>query len=541
MIHRADTETRRTRRRGAAFAAALATALVCAPVAPASAQVTAFKQAVAETAARQDAIADHYRENAYAPIWTAPGEDGRARREALLNAFATAPAHGLPAARYDVQDVLAKLRAVQSERDRGRVEVELSRLFVRFARDIGSGVLTPRDVDAGLVRDVDRRNPRDLLREVSESDPRLFLRDLMPTSPEYRRLLKEKMALERVVERGGYGAPVPGGRLERGDSGDRVVALRNRLIAMGYLRRTATAGFDAAMEEAVRTFQRDHGLSDDGVVGDSTLAALNRTAVDRLGSVLVALERERWLPRDRGKRHVWVNLTDFKARLIDEGQITFETRSVIGKNQSDRRTPEFSDVMDHMVINPSWYVPRSIVVNEYLPQLQRNPYALSHMEITDRRGRVVNRAQGFAQYTASTFPFSMRQPPSNDNALGLVKFMFPNRYNIYLHDTPAKSLFSRQERDFSHGCIRLNDPFEFAYELLSRQEADPQSYFHRILDTGRETRVELETPVPVHLGYRTAITKPTGGMEYRNDIYGRDAKILAALRAAGVAMPAGES
>jgi murein L,D-transpeptidase YcbB/YkuD len=186
--------------------------------------------------------------------------------------------------------------------------------------------------------------------------------------------------------------------------------------------------------------------------------------------------------------------------------------------------------MEHMVINPSWYVPRSIITKEYLPKLQSNPNAVGHIEITDRRGRQVNRgAVDFTQFTARNFPFAMRQPPSKRNALGLVKFMFPNKHNIYLHDTPQKSLFSREVRAFSHGCIRLAQPFEFAYALLAKQEEDPKAFFHRVLGTGRETKVELENPVPVHLIYRTAYI--------RRDVYKRDSKIWQALQKAGVALP----
>jgi murein L,D-transpeptidase YcbB/YkuD len=193
--------------------------------------------------------------------------------------------------------------------------------------------------------------------------------------------------------------------------------------------------------------------------------------------------------------------------------------------------------MDHLVINPSWYVPRSIATKEYLPQLKRNRNAVSYLEITDSSGRPVNRgAVDFSRYTARSFPFSMRQPPSNSNALGLVKFMFPNKYNIYLHDTPAKDLFSRESRAFSHGCIRLADPFDFAYELLSRQTDDPEGYFQGVLQTGKETRVNLAEPVPVHLIYRTAFTDARGRIQYRRDVYGRDARIWDALERAGVAL-----
>jgi murein L,D-transpeptidase YcbB/YkuD len=195
--------------------------------------------------------------------------------------------------------------------------------------------------------------------------------------------------------------------------------------------------------------------------------------------------------------------------------------------------------MEYMVINPSWYVPRSIVVNEYLPQLQSNSNAVSHLDVTDRSGNVVPRGSVKAgNYTARTFPYSMRQGPSERNALGLVKFMFPNKYNIYLHDTPSKSLFSRESRAFSHGCIRLNDPFDFAYALLAKQESNPEALFQSRLKTGSESRVTLEEPVPVHIVYRTAFTNVTGALQFRRDVYGRDAAIWNALSQTGVAVRA---
>ena len=193
--------------------------------------------------------------------------------------------------------------------------------------------------------------------------------------------------------------------------------------------------------------------------------------------------------------------------------------------------------MEFMVVNPSWYVPRSIVTKEYLPALKRNRNAVSHIEITDSRGRKVNRgAVNFSQYTSRNFPYSMRQPPSNRNALGLVKFMFPNKYNIYLHDTPSKNLFARDVRAFSHGCVRLAGPFDFAYALLAAQTDDPEGEFKAVLRTGREQRINLIEPVPVHIIYRTAVTNARGHTEYRADVYGRDARIWDALSKAGVAL-----
>lgn len=306
-------------------------------------------------------------------------------------------------------------------------------------------------------------------------------------------------------------------------------------MAMGYLGRSTAASYDAEVAAAVRSFQTDHGLSPDGVAGEGTIAALNVAPEARLKSILVALERERWLSIDRGERHIWVNLADFSTRLIDNGKVTFETRSVIGKDSPDQRTPEFSDEMEYMVINPSWHVPRSITTKEYLPLLQRNPNAAGHLKLIDSRGREVSRgAVNFNAYNARNFPFSMRQPPSDGNALGLVKFMFPNQWNIYLHDTPSKSLFDREVRAFSHGCIRLGRPFDFAYALLAAQTDDPEGLFQSHLSSGRESVVRLEKPVPVHLVYFTAWAGPTGQMNYRDDIYGRDGVIFDALSEAGV-------
>lgn len=504
---------------------------------PVQAQVTAFKQAVAEAAAEDADIAAFYRNTSYTPIWTAADDTSRARRAELMRAIKSAAAHGLPVARYDHAGLMARLSAVRSPRDRGLAEVEMSKVFLTYARDIQTGVLNPKRIDSGIVREIPYRDRGAYLSGIATSKPSAFFRALPPRSMEYNALLKEKVVMEQLLAQGGWGPPVSASKLERGATGPAVISLRNRLIAMDYLERTNSRGFDQAMTDAVKQFQIDHGLNDDGIVGGETLKQINVDVETRLQSVLVALERERWFNTERGKRHILVNLPDFTAKIIDDGVVTFQTRSVVGANRGDRPTPEFSDVMDHMVINPSWYVPRSIVTAEYLPALKRNANAASHMIITDSRGRRVNRgAVNFSRYTARTFPYAMRQPPSRSNALGLVKFMFPNKYNIYLHDTPAKSLFARDVRAFSHGCIRLADPFDFAYALLAKQSDDPEGDFQRVLRTGAETKVKLEQPVPVHIIYRTAVTNARGHTEYRADIYGRDARIWNALANAGVVL-----
>ncbi len=535
--------TAHSSRRQPAFLTLLATCLSCALLVlsafPATAQVTALKQAIAEEAARDGDIAAFYKANDFATIWVGPSDQERVRRARLVHVLRQAGDHGLPVTRYDPEALMAQMSAARTSRDLGQLEVALSRAFLRYARDVQTGLLIPSRIDRAMVREVPYRDRLSYLVNFAKSSPAGFFKALPPQTKEYAALMKEKLRLERRLAGGGYGPEVPARALEPGERGASVVALRNRLIALGFLRRSNTEIYDAAIEQAVRAFQDAHGLTADGVAGRATMEEINTPLEARLQSVIVAMERERWLNRARGKRHILVNIPDFTAKVIDDGKVTFETRSVVGANRSDRPTPEFSDVMEHMVINPSWYVPRSIITKEYLPKLKNNPNAVGHIEITDSRGRRVNRsAVDFSQFSARSFPFAMRQPPGRSNALGLVKFMFPNRHNIYLHDTPAKNLFAREVRAYSHGCVRLADPFEFAYTLLAKQSSDPKALFHDTLDTGRETQLDLVNPVPVHLIYRTAFTTAKGHTQYRRDIYGRDAKIWEGLRNAGVALRA---
>ena len=498
-------------------------------------QVTAFQQAVAEAAAKDRQLAAFYRERGFNPIWTGAGDEFAARRRALLSALSRADDHGLPEASYEIPRMIEAMRAADTDRKRGAVDVAMSRLFLRFASDLQTGLLEPSKVVPNIVRDVPRRDAITYLSGITGPDPESYVETLAPRSAEYSRLMKEKLRLEGLIARGGFGASIRTSKIKPGANGKQVVELRNRLMAMGYLGRRVDMNYDGEMQAAVQQFQIDHGLPADGVAGAATVKEMNVPARDRLKSVIVAMERERWLNQNRGDRHVWVNLTEFKARIIDNGKVHFETRAVIGKNQDGRRSPEFSDVMEHMVINPTWNVPRSIATKEYLPLLRSNPHAVSHINVVDGRGRVVKRGSvSFAQYTAKNFPFDLKQPPSSKNALGLVKFMFPNRNNIYLHDTPAKSLFQRDMRAFSHGCIRLQQPFDFAYTLLAYQSEAPEKLFKAKLNSGKETQVNLIRGLPVHIVYRTAFSQAKGGMNYRADVYGRDKKIWNALEREGV-------
>jgi murein L,D-transpeptidase YcbB/YkuD len=224
-----------------------------------------------------------------------------------------------------------------------------------------------------------------------------------------------------------------------------------------------------------------------------------------------------------------VNLADFHTRVIDNGETTFITRSVIGAR--DRQTPEFSDEMEHMVINPSWYVPRSIAMRSYIPNIIAG--GGTYMQLLSN-GRVVNPGcHRHEPVFGVELPLRPAPAAGPRNALGSVKFMFPNRHAIYLHDTPEQYLMDREVRTFSSGCIRLADPHDFAYHLLARQTDDPVNMFRRILNTGQETQLNLDVHIPVHLTYWTAWVDDDGGLNFRDDVYGRNARLGQAMRSHG--------
>lgn len=544
--------TRNTPVRALCRGLALAATVFAFVPAPASAQqvgqqaVTlddlAFRQAIATVAAQDRDLADFYRERGYDPLWV--GADDLARRRALVAAFEATGDHALPAGRYDPRALVADFGGVRTLRDLGRVEVETTRRFLAYARDIHSGALEPRSIDPGLVMELPRPEVPALLAGIAEAqDPARFLRGLAPQDPGYTRLMGLRKRLIETQRAGGWGPPVTDVQaLKPGMEGPAVVALRDRLIRMDYLPMRASARYDVALQRAVQRFQLDHGLTADGVAGADTLAAINQPVATRLAQVAVGLERLRWLNKPLGKRHILVNQAAFQMQIVEDGLPVFESDVIVGMANEKWRTPEFSDEMDHMMVNPTWHVPASIAARDYLPKMMSNPNAASYLRIYDASGRQISRSSiDFSRYSVSNFPFSLKQPPSDSNALGLVKFMFPNRWNIYLHDTPTKHLFGQETRAFSSGCVRVQRPFDLAYELLSRQTSDPKGTFHRALDSGVETRIDIRQPVPVHLTYRTLWVDARGRTQIRDDVYGRDARIAEALLAAGVRFSQAES
>ena len=493
------------------------------------------QEAIAAFLKGQDkGIVAFYKSNGYKPIWT--GNKNRTRRTALLNAVKIADDHGLPLGRYKINSLTNAFKA-RDNKGMGQAEVLASQVFVTYARDLNSGILRPSRVDSEIALNPGKASAQTLLAGVSKGNAKNYLAGLAPSHPDYKRLVALKKALSRKADASGQDLPAK--TIKPGATSNSVVILRQKLAAKGFRNLGKSKTYDAKLVEAVKKFQAKRGLSADGVVGTATIDALNLGNKTKLRHVVANLERQRWMNFERGKRHIFVNLPDFSVQIVDNGRPTFYSRTVIGKRAKDFRSPEFVDKMTHMVINPTWHVPASIAQKEYLPIIKNDPGYLARkgMRMINASGQTVNPASlDLSGYGENNFPYSIKQRPDPGNALGKVKFMFPNRFNIYLHDTPSKSLFNRETRAFSHGCIRVHKPFEFAYALLSRQSGNPKGLFHGYLNTGAEQYVNLKAHIPVIIAYQTVVFDKKGGATFRGDVYGRNAKILRALQNAGVAV-----
>ena len=497
---------------------------------------TSLELTISEFYPPSNPIASFYISRNFEPFWVK-----RERRlENLVSSISEAKLHGLPLSRYPLEE----LRQAILENDlsqKAKLELMATETFLLFAQDISGGILNPNKIDNNINVIPKRKDAKVLLASLTDSvNINLFFRSLFPSSSEYKSLLNELKKLRETSLNGSWGDLVPTDAvLAVGMTHDNVPFLRKRLYKMGYpVYETHSRYFDEQLNDSVKRFQEYHGLNPDGVFGKRSIEAVNVPPKTRLMQVLVNLERMRWNNHDRGPEYVLVNQPNFQAYFKSENEKIWESRVVIGLPSN--QTAEFNDTMTHMVVNPTWHVPKSIAVDEYLPLIQSDPNFLNDNEMVLMvRGTdtiIDSNLIDMQAFTPDNFPFLIKQIPSNINALGLVKFMFPNKFSIYMHDTPMKDLFFKDERTFSHGCIRLQEPFQFAYSLLRKQEVDPESKFQEVLQKEEETYINLSRKIPVYITYRTAFFDDFGQVHYRADVYGRDALVYMALVEAGVSL-----
>ncbi len=359
-----------------------------------------------------------------------------------------------------------------------------------------------------------------------------LLAELQPEHNFYQRL-KTALASYRSLQLAGGWPEIPEGEtLRLGAEDPRVILLRRRLMLTRDLAQGAADSnvFDDDVDRAVRVFQYRMGLADDGVVGKDTLAALNVPVATRIEQIRINLERARWILHDLDPHAVVVNVAGFMAYVTEGEQVTWMTRVQVGKPY--HMTPLFRDEVSYIEINPTWTVPYSIATKELLPKIRRDPDYLSdrNMIVLDRNGRQVDPAGiDWNSLSGSRFPYTLRQQPGPDNALGRIKFMFPNEHAVYLHDTPSKSLFAHDYRVFSHGCIRVQDPYRLAQILLDDNEKWSIESIEAAVDSRVTQRIVLERKIPIYLTYWTAAVDDDLEVNFSRDPYQRDARVLAGL------------
>jgi len=475
----------------------------------------------------------HYGQRAFAPVWF--NEDGLTENAHLtIAAMAAANEHALNPNNYDPVGFIKRSETATSEQDWAKFDIDLSVQFLRYATHLSSGRVQPNAVNKALNLFPDRPDVRSLF-EVAEQteDFSAFLDSFAPQSDNYARLKRRLAQFRGKVSTGGF-TPVPDGEvLKPGMTDPRVATLKKRLMEEDIPGAADHTGddYDGALVEAVKAFQDYHGLATDGVIGKNTLTRLNIPLQDKLIQMELNMERRRWMRDDLGEFYIFSNLADQNLKVVRDGKTIHTARVVVGKPY--HATPVFSDTLEYVEINPYWNVPYSIATREYLPKLKQNPTALSSKQIrVFQDGNEIAPTQvAWNSYSGGNFPFRLRQDPGDGNALGRIKFMFPNRFNIYIHDTPSKSLFSRAERAFSHGCIRVSNPFKLADVILADVNANP-GHWETIRDGGDRAVIKPKVPIEIHLTYLTAWMNKDGSTHFRKDIYGRDKVLLEALRVA---------
>lgn len=466
----------------------------------------------------------------YKPLWVSD-EGINPHGEKLIAALAASGADALDPSEYEVETLTRMASAARSEDDLAALEVTLSNTFVTFADHLTSGRVQPNEVNKALNIFPRAPNPSVVLEYIeSAEDLEASLEALSPNTPNYARLKAALADYRTKAESGGF-TPVPQGEtLKPGMSDARLDTLRKRLAEQDLFTPGSHDGevYDGALVEAVKLFQERHGLAVDGIIGRNTLAEINVPISQRIAQMELNMERRRWMPDDLGERYVFVNLADQNLKVVDNDKTIHTTRVVVGKPY--HATPVFSDTITYAEVNPFWTVPYSIATSEYLPQLKKNPGALAAKGIRIFSGNreIDPWSVAWGSYSRGNFPFTLRQDPGPGNALGRVKFMFPNKFNIYIHDTPSKALFSRAQRSFSHGCIRAEDPFALGGVLLARDGWDKQKLMS-VRDTQKRRVIKLKDPIPVHLTYLTAWVNKDGSVHFRRDIYDRDTVLAKAL------------
>ncbi|MGD2168040.1 MAG: L,D-transpeptidase family protein, partial [Gammaproteobacteria bacterium] len=469
-----------------------------------------------------------YRDRDHAPLWLSGSPLAR-QVDGLIAAIGASAAHGLNPERYHRS---ALERVAEADNATGLVarELLLTDAFLSQALHRGRGAVEPPNLDANWQLPQAEVDPVALLTMLSRrrGDVLEALDALWPESEEYDKLIRRRA--EILASGDEASVRITNGPILRpGQSNDRIIMLKERLLGPGE----HSPIYDEDLRREVTAFQWAAGLEPDGLVGENTLEMLNETRVSWIDRIDANLERWRWLPRSTPDTYIRVNIAAFTLRGFENGRQTLAMNVIVGRPY--RQTPVFTETLKYLVLNPTWNVPHSIATIDKLPLLRANASA----EATKGFEAKPHGSESFISVdaidwtgiTARNFNYLLRQRAGPENALGEVKFMMPNPHSVYLHDTPSRELFARQERSFSSGCIRLERPRDLIAWLLERDNPAAARRVADQLASGQTYTINLERPIPVYLVYFTAFTDDAGAVVFRRDIYGRDRIVIEALRA----------
>lgn len=505
------------------------------------AEIKSRKSAIRVTADEGKALIGFYRENGFRPLWVSHqglGERGRS----LLRLFESAADDGMVPEDY-IPPSLALFDNELTSADKpvkllARLDLELSARALHYARHASGGRLLPNRLTKYYDIVPETADLKTAMTALLRSpDPAGYLKSLQPDHPTYAVLKRTLAELKELKNEERSGMIAPGKRVALGQDDPRIALMRRHLALLGYGEADVPPGeetvLDDTLSERLKTFQTDARIKLTGTLDAATILALNsRTGAPGIARITYNMERLRWLPKKLGQRYVFVNQASYSLQVIDAGQEIWRSNVIVGKTNS--QTVAFSDKMETIVFNPSWGVPPSIMKNEMLPKLRRDPGYLDRIgyRVVTGNGKIVHsRSISWWKYKDGKVPYLILQPPGDDNALGEVKFLFPNAHSIYMHDTPTRELFKKSVRALSHGCVRVENPRRFAEILLGVDSADIAAR----IDAG----VSQDTPVTketyVHLAYFTAWPAADGRILFYDDIYGRDERMSRAFSTIAVA------
>ncbi|WP_336801599.1 L,D-transpeptidase family protein [Kaistia sp. MMO-174] len=521
----------KTFRERAGSAASLALADVASdPGARALKALLAEPQAKASFNDKRDraAMVEFYAERDYQPVWMVNGVYTAQARK-IMARIAAAAEDGLDPAAYKLPPAAIGATTPAGPDIAASVDLLFSKAVLTYARQAYAGRLDPSSIGQLITLKPLLPDPIEVLTTVSTAtDGAAAIASYNPQHEGYLRL-KKALAKARGAESPTAHAPVPEGKsMKVGLADPRVPLLRARFDLPAPSE--APEVYDETLAQAVKSFQADKGLTADGIAGNATVAFINGAGKSNTAEIIANMERWRWMPRDLGQFHIIANIPEYSVRVVEDGKVIHTTRAVVGKVTN--QTPIFSDAMESIVVNPSWNVPASITMKEMLPAVRRDPSYMTRkgyqvLANVDGKYRPVD-PQMVDWSNVNARQIMIRQPPGDDNALGNVKFLFPNEHSVYLHDTPSKSFFKRDVRALSHGCVRVQDPLEFADVLLAHQGGwSPQRL--RKMVGGKEKWINLPNRIPIHLTYFTAFVDDDGVVQTRPDIYGYNARVEKAL------------